>query len=462
MRYTMSITEMDFTKTGRRVDFKLQIQKLTFNPASAIDDDPGEEAEEKLAEEGYQRPLASPTFTRQAWYVLIASFIVLFFAVGPIYSYCIVLNKLMVPMLPPSSPGASIALISSLACGLMAAGFPFAGWLAEKTGHRVLTVTGLLMTSVGLLLSSFSFSFWQVIITQGIMVGCGTCLVFYTASTISLPWFRLRRRIPIALNALAIGLGGVVYAFIYSTSLDSRTSLRISAAMVLFPSIIVTPFLKKRMPSLVRERVVDFSRLRDFRMLGLLIVCFLTSLSFLMPFNVFIIFSDDYSLSQAELTRLIAAICGGLALGGTVLPFLSIYLGIINTMLSSLFFVGLMGLTVWLFNTDFIALAAFAILHGMFSGSMLTMLPLSAFLLGVPSAIQTLGTMYLANGIATMIGPPTASAFIEMIPFGRAWPYPFLPAVIFTSATTIISGTLLLWVKRKFNIKRRYTNCQRL
>ncbi|KAI0244778.1 hypothetical protein L0F63_002835 [Massospora cicadina] len=390
----MSSTEFN---TGKKVEFNFEIYKLTFNPAAAIDEDPGEIAVEDLAEEGYQRPIPTPIRLRR---------------LGLLH----VLNDLSDSMNFFVDTKSSLAFVSSLGTGLMTAGFPFAGWLAERFGYQRTIICGLLFISFGLLLSSFTFSLWQVLITQGFVVGCGTCFVFYAATTITLPWFRQKRIIPTAAAATAIGLGGMTYALIAGAVNDPRILLRVNAAVIML-TFAATPFLKKRLPSLAREHVLGIHRLCDLRMLSLWVACFFASLAFLVPFHAFPIFSQNYTFSSPESAKLTASICCGIALGGASLSFISLYLGVLNVVTSSLLLGGIMCLTVWLFNTELAYLTAFCILHGTLSGAMLTLLPLIAFMFGAPSAIQTLGLLYYSNGIASMIGPPAISAFVELVPF---------------------------------------------
>ena len=79
---------------------------------------------------------------------------------------------------------AEIDLIGTLAVSLMTIGAPFASAWTKSYSPKTVTFVGGVLFSSGLLLASFSQSLWQFILTQGVVLGCGTCLLYIPAVTI--------------------------------------------------------------------------------------------------------------------------------------------------------------------------------------------------------------------------------------------------------------------------------------
>ena len=84
----------------------------------------------------------------------------------------------------------------------------FVGPIFDAGYFRVLIAAGSSLIVIGTLLQSFCVSYWQFILTQGVLVGLGASCLNMTCVTIPSMWFSKKLPIANALAASGSGLGG--------------------------------------------------------------------------------------------------------------------------------------------------------------------------------------------------------------------------------------------------------------
>ena len=97
----------------------------------------------------------------------------------------------------------------SLAAG-ESLGSIFAGFLTMKFGARACSLVGMVLTSSGLLLASFSTALWHLYPTYGILVGVGAGLSFYGGLIEVTTRFVRSSAVATAVGQVGSGLGGII------------------------------------------------------------------------------------------------------------------------------------------------------------------------------------------------------------------------------------------------------------
>src|SRR5271157_2167055 len=88
---------------------------------------------------------------------------------------------------------------------------PLAGRVMDARGPRVVIGAGVCLMTAGLLLSPEIGRPWQLYLILGVLVGCGTNLMTYTAQSLYLPnWFIRRRGLALSLAFAGAGVGAIV------------------------------------------------------------------------------------------------------------------------------------------------------------------------------------------------------------------------------------------------------------
>lgn len=125
------------------------------------------------------------------------------------------------------------------------------GWFADRYGPRVVFLVMGFLAALGLSLSSRAGSFWQLLLSYGLLVSAGNGATYPLAASIASRWFKERRTLALAISTSGVGLGSLaVPPFTSWTIADYgwRTSFLILAAV----SLVVTTscsLLLRRHPS---------------------------------------------------------------------------------------------------------------------------------------------------------------------------------------------------------------------
>ncbi|GGC53308.1 MFS transporter [Chelatococcus reniformis] len=153
-----------------------------------------------------------------------------------------------------------------LAAGAFSFGFlvsaalsPIVGRLMDRHGPRVVIESGMCLLAAGLLAAAAIEKPWQLYATLGVLVGGGANLMSFTAQSLFLPhWFVRRRGLAMSLAFSGVGVGAIVL-LPWLQSIIGRDGWRASCwAMGLLVLLVVGP-----LNLFVRRRPEDIGLLPD-------------------------------------------------------------------------------------------------------------------------------------------------------------------------------------------------------
>jgi MFS family permease len=153
-----------------------------------------------------------------------------------------------------------------LAAGAFSFGFlfsaiisPFAGRLMDTHGPRIVIGTGVCLLSLGLFAAPAIQAPWHLYATLGVLVGGGANLMSYTAQSLFLPsWFVRRRALAIGIAFSGVGVGAIVL-LPWLQTIIGRDGWRVSCwTMGLLVLFIIGP-----LTLLVRRRPEDIGLMPD-------------------------------------------------------------------------------------------------------------------------------------------------------------------------------------------------------
>ncbi|KAJ8318884.1 hypothetical protein KUTeg_003975 [Tegillarca granosa] len=102
--------------------------------------------------------------------------------------------------------------VPSLFYGMSLIGGPLAGALVSKYGCRKMAICGGLLSSLGIILSSFANSVLMLCFTFGIIAGFGISIEFVTSLVVVAFYFEKKRALAIGLAVCGSGIGTFVFA----------------------------------------------------------------------------------------------------------------------------------------------------------------------------------------------------------------------------------------------------------
>jgi MFS family permease len=87
---------------------------------------------------------------------------------------------------------------------------PCVGWLTDRRGPRLMIETGVVLVGAGLLLATLIRMPWQLYLTLGALVGGGVNVLAYTAQSMYLiKWFVRRRGLALSIAFSGVGVGSI-------------------------------------------------------------------------------------------------------------------------------------------------------------------------------------------------------------------------------------------------------------
>ncbi|XP_011662759.1 uncharacterized protein LOC590650 [Strongylocentrotus purpuratus] len=168
------------------------------------------------------------------WVVTGATCIAFFFSYGFILSFSILFVTFQREF---RSSATATAWVGSLPFGLSAIVAPVVNLLIERIGYRAVVIIGILMISLGLILTSFMQSLAPMFFTYSILFGFGTGCILMGSLNLILKYFPHKNAtggvvLPMAssnLGMLSIGQ----FTFYFENKFGWRNTLRVSAGMII-------------------------------------------------------------------------------------------------------------------------------------------------------------------------------------------------------------------------------------
>ncbi len=373
------------------------------------------------------------------WYVVAAAFAVTFVGFGSAYSFSAFVESLQRDF---AASRGQISLVFSLA-GCLYFGFGvISGPLADRLGSRRLAVAGMLLTAAGLAAAGAARTLMQVYVAYGLGVGLGVGCAYVPAVGAVQRWFVRRRGFASGLAVAGIGVGTLVMPPLASALIahvgwrGAYFTLAVLAVLVgagmalliendprgrgLLPdgdraadvpaaraahdgrSAPAVPASPAPAGATVREAVTS----RPFA--SLYAACLACSFGVFVPFVHLVPYAVDHGVKPAAAVLLLGAIGVGSTAGRFFLGGLADRFGRRASLLAM--FAGMaVALVAWAAAGDFAALAAFALVFGVFYGGWVAVLPAVAMdYFGGRNVSGIIGVLYTSIAFGTLIGPAAA------------------------------------------------------
>ncbi|KAF2155532.1 MFS general substrate transporter [Myriangium duriaei CBS 260.36] len=381
--------------------------------------------------------------------IVISSTVLVFTACGLNFAYGIYQELYESMSHDPSSPfyratPAMIDLIGTLSVSLMTIGAPFASAWTKAFSPRSVTLVGGLLLGLSLILSSFGTRYWHFVVTQGLLLGVGTCLSYIPAVTAAPGWYNEHRALAMGVILSGTGVGGVFWApvlRILNTSIGFRNTLRLSGAASSFLMTVAALFLSwdpvnaqrwrveyanvGRFKALYRIPLLNWQIARNRTFFAHALGGCIQSAAYYAPVYFFSAYGRTLGYSVAAGANFIAISNATNAIGKIIFGYLADRLGRINTLAVTTLLSSVTVLGLWLPSTlassidgkyDIRSKAlyvAFVICYSTFASPYISLFPTSLVeLFGAQNFSSVNGFFYMLRGIGTLVGTPIAGALI--------------------------------------------------
>ncbi|KAJ2976783.1 hypothetical protein NUW58_g8002 [Xylaria curta] len=385
--------------------------------------DPGEKSDESAptadattpSEDGVPDAEAPKEEGLFAWLQVLGAFCVYLNTWGLLNSYGVFQTYYKLDFLSSQSTS-TIGWIGSTQGALFFAVSIVVGPMFDLGYFRSLMWVGTAFIVVGMFLLSITNQFYQVLLTQSVLVGIGEGCLFLPAPAVVAQHFNARLGLAVSIASVGSAVGGIIYPVIFTqvlSRLGFGWATRIIAFVLLATSLPVVLMKSKTNPTASRS-VIDWAAFTDlpFMLLNLgLVFGFMGLYIITTYFQLYALSSSSISASLAD--NLLIIINAGSLVGRVILGYLADKTGSVNMQTAVALVATILTFSLLAAHTP-AALVVVAVLFGISSGAFLG-LPVASIvrMSDDPSKIGTrIGMTLLFVGIGALISYPIAGAIV--------------------------------------------------
>ena len=330
----------------------------------------------------------------------------------------------------------------------------FSGRASDAGYFRWFFVSGVALQVLGMLTTSWTTKYWQILLSQGVCVGLGHGLLFTPGLSVSSSYFKKHRSVAVGISAAGAATGGMVYPALVKSLLEDTNvgypwTMRVFALTMLvthIPSMVgYRPWLPKRPAG----PLVDMEALRLKTYVFFVIAGFLLFWGLYMAFFFMGIYAREEIHYQDSFKLLV--IINGVGVIGRIAPSLigQHYTGIFNIGII-LAVASAVSVYCWAAIENIGGLYVWVVVYGLVAGGMQSLFPILATQ-QAPTANKTGTWTGMALSVVSLANL-TAAAIQGAIIQAEGGSY--LGAQMF-SATSILLGGVFLVLSRcsKFGTK---------
>ncbi|GES58462.1 major facilitator superfamily domain, general substrate transporter [Aspergillus terreus] len=350
--------------------------------------------------------------TLKAYLALLAGFLGLFVSFGWVNCVALFQAEYEANQLKNYS-SSEISWIPSIEFFLLLFLSPLSGYLFDNFGPRLPVFVGGLLQVFGLMMTSLSSKYYQIMLSQSIVAGIGPSLLFNPCITAPMTYFRRARALAGGVTVAGSSVGGVVFPLMVNHLLPKigfAWTMRVCAFLVLGLWVIVVATISSNIPH--KRREFNFWKyLHAFKEPNFIIL-FVFFFFLYLPMNYLSVAAVSRGMSMTMALNLVPIMNGSSFLGRTIPNILADKYGRFNILIVMLVLTNVVLLAVWLPGKSNAVIIVFAALFGVGSGACIGLAPVLIMNL-TPSHSDVgfrMGAALAVGGIAALTSPPIGGA----------------------------------------------------
>ncbi|KAJ9233582.1 hypothetical protein DTO169E5_6958 [Paecilomyces variotii] len=354
------------------------------------------------------------------WVCVICTFFVNAHTWGVNSAYGVFLAYYLYSDVFPGTTAIDYAFIAGLSISVAMFISPLATYLSHKATHRFVLNLGTILETLSLITTSFAKRNWELFLSQGVCFGLGLGFCYIGSVGIISHWFEKRRSVANGIAAAGSGFGGMVYSLATSamiSHLGFPWAMRILGILCFSVNTVCGNLLRVRGSVASKQPALHFSLFKRPEYLAFLAWGALSAMAYIALLFSLSSYSVAIGLTQHQGSIATALLNLGQAIGRPAVGLLSDKLGRIEVALTATFLAGFLSLVMWIFAQSIATIYAFAILVGLFSGTIWAAAPalgaevvelseLSSalcflwFILAPPTSVAEVIALQLRGGVA--------------------------------------------------------------
>ena len=300
-----------------------------------------------------------------------------------------------------------------------------------------MTLIGASLFALANTLASFSQSLWQFILTQGVLLGCGTCLTYVPAVTVAPGWFQERRGLAMGIVLSGTGIGGALWAPVLralNAVIGFRNTLRLTGGLS-FLLIVASGCVLRWHPDIdarnrleaspgqsrLRPPLANWQVVRSRMFFAQAAGAIFQAAAYYTPVYFISTYARTLGYSTTAGANFIALSNATSACGKVVLGYVADRIGRLNVLFLCTLLSAVSTLGLWLpstmaqkENTGMSLFVTYVVLYSVTAGAYVALFPtVLVELFGVQHFASVNGLLYMLRGLGTLAGTPAAGALIR-------------------------------------------------
>ncbi|KAK2797515.1 hypothetical protein FQN51_008413 [Onygenales sp. PD_10] len=372
-----------------------------------------------------QRELAPPTRKRQL-VVLACSFFAVIMTIGPNLSYGVFQDYYVASNkspLPPSQAQnrAAVALVGTLGAGLTWSGSIFvnpAMTRVKGNANRKIATVGCVLMSLAYGLAGSSSQVWHLILTQGLLYGLGSSMLYFPILSVAPEYFDRHRGLAMGFILSGAGIGGLILSPIIRLLLDAvgpRWTLRIFSLANLAITLPIALFAPPSLSITRRPTLVNMTLAKKPAFILQAVAALLQASGNFVPMTFLPEFSGVVGYSASFGATLLAVNNGVNSVSRVLMGYTADQFGRQNTLVIGAIGSAVSVLTLWLVAAGDGSKApwiAFVIIYGILAGYNALFPTTITEIFGVQAYTSVNGFIYFVRGLGALFGSPVGGLIL--------------------------------------------------
>ncbi|KAM0481980.1 hypothetical protein ACHAPX_003314 [Trichoderma viride] len=407
----------------------------------------------KEEEAGYQAPaqapigIAPPDGGLRAWLVVVGAWCTSFCSFGWINSVGAFQDYYETTILKDYS-ASTVSWIPSLQIFFMMFLGPFIGLIYDKYGPRYLIIGGTFLHVFGLMMTSISTQYYQILLSQGVCSAIGVSAIFQPALNSIATWFTTKRGAAYGLLATGSSLGGVIFPIMVTRLIKEvgfPWAMRICAFLILGLLIIAIVTVDAFNPP--KFQPITFKRMvAPFTEFQFSCVCFgllLFTFGLYVPINFISVEAAAGGVDSNLVLYMVPILNAGSLFGRIMSGFAGDKFGRYNVFVTVCYLASIFVLGLWIPASTTAARVAFAAIFGFFSGAYVALI--AALVVQISPVTEMgfrMGLSFFVLSFGGLTTNPISGAILE-------GPLGWLGPKIFSGVFCIVGTTFVLAARIK-------------
>ncbi|PKS07137.1 hypothetical protein jhhlp_005737 [Lomentospora prolificans] len=363
-------------------------------------------------------PMDFPDGGTKAWLVVLGGWCSLFCTFGLVNCIGVFQEYYVQDLLKGTNPS-TISWILSIQVWMMTFPAFIFGRIFDAYGPRWLLIGGTFTYIFGLMMTSLSTKYYQLILAQGIVSSLGSSAIFNATLSSVVGWFLKRRATALGITVSGSSVGGVIGPIMLRRLINSigfPWAVRALAFMYLGLLSIACLTIRSRLPHrrtpfVLKEYLVG---LREPVFATTCIAFFMFAWGMFLPFTYIILQAQKQGMDPS-LTMYLLPIMNALSILGRILPgFAADRFGRFNIMIMVGFLTALFTLVLWIPGKSNAAIIVFMVIFGFTSGGFISLsAPLIAQICDIRQIGTRTGAAFAIQSFGGLTGSPIAGAIVS-------------------------------------------------